>query len=185
MSTLGRFKGHVLRRIAVRENVSHGRDLHVGPGSVIWAPSTLRIGNNVYVGKNCTIEVDGEIGDETLIANQVGIVGKLDHDFSAVGVPVRSAPWVGDRPEQSHRTIIGADVWIGYGAIVLSGVVIGDSTVVAAGSLVTRSLPSNSIVMGTPAVVVRPRYSSDDFERHWRTLTELGVQRLTDQENCV
>lgn len=178
-----RAKSVVLRKLAVRKNVTFGRDLHVGPGSTLWAPRSMRIGHEVYIGKSVTIEVDGEIGDGVLIANLAGIIGRTDHDIHEVGNSVRRSRWVGDFPEEmSCRTVIGSDVWIGYGAIVLSGVSIGDSSIVAAGSVVTRDIPSNSIVAGIPARLIGQRFSEDDFWLHWKRLLATGHRRLTGDE---
>jgi len=173
----------VLRRLAIRKNVEVGLGFHVGPGSVIWAPRKLLIGKDVYVGKNVTIQVDGQIGDNVLIANSVGIVGRTDHDFSTVGIPIRQADWVGDHPAHlSKTTRIGSDVWIGYGSIILSGVTIGDSAIVAAGSLVKQNVPSNCIVAGSPATFRRKRFTEREFVLHWTTLERQGMTRLQDDE---
>lgn len=168
-----------LRRLAVRKNVSVGDNFHVGPHSVLWAPRQLEIGSDVYVGKNVTIQIDGTIGDNVLIANAVGIVGRTDHDYSQVGVPVRQGRWVGDHAgEMSLPTTVGSDVWIGYGAIILSGVTIGDSAIIAAGSIVTQDVPPNTIVAGTPAKVQRERFTAEDFSAHWAILESNGLHRL-------
>ncbi len=167
-----------IRKTAVRENVSVGKNFHVGFGSVLWAPRSLEIGNDVYVGKSVTIEVDGSIGDGTLIANNVGIIGRTDHATDQIGTLIRRSRWVGDFPDElSKPTVIGADVWIGFGAIVLSGVRIGDSSVVAAGAVVVRDVPDNSVVVGSPAHVVASRFSSEEFEEHWARLLNSGVNR--------
>lgn len=172
----------VLRRLAMRKNVTAGTNFHVGLGSVLWAPTQLCIGNDVYVGKGTTIEVDGQIGDQTLIANRVGIVGRRDHNSKQVGVPIRSSQWVGDHPaELSIPTTIGSDVWIGYGAIVLSGVTIGDSSIVAAGALVTSDVPPNTIMVGVPATPRGKRFTDIEFESHWTSLAVAGVARLTPE----
>lgn len=172
----------ILRRVAVRGNVSLGSNFHVGFGSTLWAPTRLHIGNNVYVGKGTTIEVDGRIGDQTLIANRVGIIGRRDHDIYDLGAPIRSSRWVGDHPrELSLATTIGADVWIGYGAIILSGVTVGDSSIVAAGALVTTDVPPNSIVAGVPATVRRNRFTPLEFAEHWAVLRDSGVKRVTPE----
>lgn len=172
----------VLRRLAVGKNVSYGSSFHVGFGSVIWAPRRLTFGNNVYVGKGTTIEVDGQIGDQTLIANRVGIIGRRDHDIRELGVPIRSSRWVGDNPDElSLSTTIGSDVWIGYGAVILSGVTVGDSSVIAAGAVVTSSVPSNTIVAGVPATNRGKRFTDEQFESHWQTLRAAGIKRLTSE----
>jgi acetyltransferase-like isoleucine patch superfamily enzyme len=159
----------------VRKNVHLLGKFHVGPGSILWAPRHLTVGVNTYVGKNVTIQVDGVIGDGVLIANNVGIIGRTDHDATQIGASIRDSRWVGDHPTDLSRPVtIGSDVWIGFGAIVLSGIRIGDSSIVAAGSLVTADVPENVIVAGSPARVMRRRFGDDDYVQHWRLLSEQG-----------
>ncbi len=57
--------------------------------------------------------------------------------------------------ETARSIIIGDDVWIGGGAIVLAGVTIGDRSVIGAGSVVTKDVPSDVVVVGNPAKIVR------------------------------
>ncbi|TFC32018.1 acetyltransferase [Cryobacterium sp. TMT2-18-3] len=168
-----------LRSFAVRKNVKFGFGFHVGPGSVLWAPRSLTIGKDVYVGKNVTIEVDGEIGDGVLIANLVGIVGRTDHDLREIGTSIRRSLWVGNDPERlSQATTIGSDVWIGYGAVVLSGISVGDSSVIGAGSIITQDIPSNSIAVGSPARVLGPRFTDEELDEHWKKLRKSGHRIL-------
>lgn len=155
----------------MRANVSLGRRVHIGLGTILWAPNDLVIGDDVYIGKGCTIECDGIIGSGVLIANRVGIVGRRDHDISAVGVPIRLAPWVGESGgPDSGRVRIGNDVWIGYGAIVLSDIEIGRGAVVAAGSVVTHDVPRYAIVAGNPARVVGARFDEHQRVEHEQRL---------------
>ena len=171
----------VFRVYAVRENVTLGRGVHVGPGSVISSASGLRIGDGTYIGKGCTIQVSGNIGRGALIANRVGIVGKLDHDYTSVGLPVGFAPWIGKpgSPLQSTDHIeIGEDVWIGFGATVLSGTVIGRGAIIAAGAVVTKDVAPYSIVGGNPARVLSTRFQEDQIARH-----EAGVAEFWKRWN--
>ena len=88
----GRVKSLLQRcyqRFAMGQNVEVGQRVHIGLGSTLWAPRNMTIGDDVYIGKFCTIVCDGSIGSGVLIANQVGLVGRFDHDFRTVGVPVR------------------------------------------------------------------------------------------------
>src|SRR5690606_31383066 len=105
----------------------------------------VSVGNYCYIGRYSYLDGDIEIGDYTMLASHVAIVGG-DHIY--------------DRPEtlmieggREHwkRTIIGKDVWIGHGATILNGVKIGDGAVVAAASVVTRDVPAYGIVAGNPA----------------------------------
>lgn len=162
------------RRYAVRENVHLGDRVHIGLGSTLWAPRHMTVGDDVYIGKFCTIECDGSVGSGALIANLVGLVGRLDHDFRTMGVPVRLAPWIGQEDYAGRGLVlqvrIGDDVWIGYGSVVLSGVTVGRGAIVAAGSVVTEDVPAYSIVRGNPAVVVGQRFGPEEIRQHERLL---------------
>ena len=142
--------------------LSYGRDLHVGKGTRLWAPRRLVIGNCVYIGKQVHIEANCRIGNYCLLANRVAIVGRHDHDFSAVGFPVRLAPWAGSKRFPSlyadEEALIEDDVWLGYGTVVLTGVTVGRGCVVAAGSVVTGDIPPYSIAAGVPAKVIGRRF---------------------------
>ncbi len=164
------------RLYCVRGNVHLGRGVHVGLGSVLWAPRQLTVGDDVYIGKGCTIEVDGRIGSGVLVANRVGIVGRRDHDIHQVGTTIRRATWVGDEPDRLSLPVdIGDDVWIGYGAVVLSGVRVGRGAVVAAGAVVTKDVPRYTIVAGNPATIVGRRFrSEEDIAPHEATIDQLG-----------
>jgi virginiamycin A acetyltransferase len=80
---------------------------------------------------------------------------------------VMSAPSRGD-------TVVGHDVWLGYGALVMPGVNVGSGAVVAAGSVVAADVPPYAIVAGNPARVVRRRYEHDDVERLLRAAGGTG-----------
>jgi len=73
------------------------RGFTCGRGTVFYAKNELRIGRNVYIGKYCTIECDAIIGNDVLIVNNVGIIGKRDHDYRKIGVPIRFAPCMQDK----------------------------------------------------------------------------------------
>jgi len=103
-----------------------------------------------------------EIGSYCLISWNVGIA---DSDFHPLDPAERRrdalalAPYYKDRPPRPPiRTApvrIGHNVWIGMNAIILKGVTIGDNSVIAAGSVVSKSVSANTVVAGNPAVVVK------------------------------
>ena len=155
------------RLYGVRRNVAIGSDVHIGLGSRLWAPRSLVVEDGVYIGRNSTIEVDGRVGTGTLIANNVGVVGRADHDIRQVGTLIRYARWVGEHPDDLSRPVeIGRDVWIGFGAVVLSGTTIGRGAVIAAGSVVTTDVPPYAVVAGVPARPAGWRFSESDRRRH-------------------
>jgi acetyltransferase-like isoleucine patch superfamily enzyme len=158
-------KTALLRLLAVRGGVTLGRDVHIGPFSVVWAARRLVIGENTYIGKHCTLQVNGRIGRGVLIANNVGIVGRIDHEYRVPGVLIRDGRWIGSDPElmalPQNEVDIGDDVWIGFGSVVLSGVRIGDGAIVAAGSVVTSDVAAFAIVGGVPARPIGQRFDGD------------------------
>jgi len=60
--------------------------------------------------------------------------------------------------------LIGNDVWIGLGAIILSGVTIGDGAVVGAGAVVSRDVPPYAVVVGSPARIIKYRFDPSLIE---------------------
>ena len=134
-----------------------GKNVYIGRGAAISAIYSLERADNVYIGKNVTIEVEGYIGKNCLIGNNVGIIGRYDHDISDPDIDVFHAKTVRQVRELSHPLTIGDGVWIGFGAIVMSGIEIGDGSVIAAGAVVTRNVPAYAVVAGVPARVVGSR----------------------------
>lgn len=127
----------------------------------------LKAGRYSYVGPGCIIYPNTTIGDFTLLANDVMIVGG-DHNYKNVGVPL---PFAG-RDEQKC-TVIGSDVWIGARAIILCGVSIGDGAIVAAGSVVTKNVEPYTIVGGNPARPIKKRFSDSDEKIHISKLNAI------------
>ncbi|MCD2448861.1 hypothetical protein GO003_000400 [Methylicorpusculum oleiharenae] len=154
-----------LKVLLSRKIRSVGNDIHIGSGSRFWAPKSISIGSGVYIGKDVLVECNAEIGDYVLIANRVALVGRRDHDFRAIGIPVRFSPWVGRKmppsPYKEEKVLIETDVWIGFSAIVLSGVTIGRGAIVAAGAVVSRDVGAYEIVAGNPAQKVGIRFKDE------------------------
>ena len=156
--------------------------LSFGRNTFFFARDVLRIGRNVYIGRNGTIESDCVISDAVIIGNGVAFVGRNDHAIDEIGTPIRLATSVRDVcfdvPLVKRLIRVERDVWIGYGSIVLSGVTIGEGSIIGAGSVVTRSVPPNSIVAGNPATLVRKRFEEATFVLHRCRLDAAGHRNL-------
>jgi maltose O-acetyltransferase len=121
-----------------------------GPGSVIRPPFfcdygyNIRLGQGVFLNFDCVLlDVTSiEIGDRTQIGPAVQIYA-ADHPRDP---EARRANLENGRPVR-----IGANVWIGGGAIILPGVTIGDDAIIGAGSVVARDVPTGVTVVGNPA----------------------------------
>lgn len=137
-----------------------------GKGKNLWitAPFFVDYGNNIYFGNdcevnmNCTFLDDNKIiiGDHALIAPNVQIYTAF-HPTNAAerfGSPKEDGSFAFCKT-QSAPVIIGNNVWIGGGVIIMPGVTIGDNVVIGAGSVVTKDIPSNTVAYGTPCKVVR------------------------------
>ncbi|MBS1606937.1 MAG: acyltransferase [Bacteroidetes bacterium] len=144
----------------------------------LWARENITIGDDFYIGRDSQIEANCIIGDQVIFGNKVAVVGRYDHNFQQVGVPVRLASQIRDPDYRwkgtGETTIIGNDVWVGYGAIIMSGVHIRDGAIIAAGSVVTKDVEPYSIYAGCPAKKVKDRFDSeDDLIRHIRVLQSI------------
>lgn len=152
---------------------SFGKNPYIGRMVYLWAKHTIRIGDNFYIGKFSQIECDAEIGDNVMMANRVALVGRYDHNYTQIGIPTRLADKIRDPGYDwkglYEKVFIADDVWIGYGSIILSGVNVGQGSIIAAGSVVTKDVEPFSIYAGVPAKKIRNRFDSDrDKEEHIR-----------------
>lgn len=137
-----------------------------GKGKNLWitAPFHADYGNNIYFGNNCEVNMNCTflddnkivIGDNALIAPNVQIYTAF-HPTNAIdrfGVPKEDGSFEFCKTK-TLPVIIGDNVWIGGGAIIMPGVTIGDNAVIGAGSVVTKSIPSNVIAYGNPCKIVK------------------------------
>lgn len=134
-----------------REWVKLKRGCHMSRDCTLWIAGEidsnpkLEIGN-IHVDRNCYIGVYApiSIGDDTIIGAYSYIISG-NHRMDSREIPVRMQGYVG------APISIGRDVWLGCHVVVLPGVAIGDSAVVAAGAVVTKTIPSGEIWGGVPA----------------------------------
>lgn len=129
----------------------------------------VHFGKSVYANYNLTLVDDTHIyvGDYTMIGPNVII--------ATAGHPI--LPQLREKAYQFNIPVhIGRNCWIGAGAVLLPGVTVGDNTVIGAGSIVTKDIPSGVIAVGNPCKVLRAisehdhKYFYKDKEINWDEL---------------
>ncbi len=126
-------------------DVMIGDDSRIGLGSVIIGPAT--------------------IGKQVILAQNIVISG-LNHTYADISLPTRL------QKVTTGLIVVEDEVWIGANVVVTAGVTIGKHSVVAGGSVVTKSIPPYSVAVGNPAKVVK-RY---DFEKgEWVKVVETQI----------
>ncbi len=117
-------------------NIKLGDNFYANHNCVILDGAKVTIGNNVFIGPNCCIST----------ANH-----PLDYEQRNQGI------------EYAIPITIQDNVWIGANVTILSGVTISKNSVIGAGSVVTKDIPSNVIAVGNPCKILRPITSQDKY----------------------
>ena len=136
--------GHL--KLCCGENVIlHGVSTFIG--AKVFESPMLTVGNNSCLGYQLTITVgrDVTIGNNVMIGNRVTLFA---YDLHPTNPKERHLP---ASPESSRPITIEDNVWIGDNCIIMKGVRIGEGSVISAGSVVTMTVPPNSLALGNPA----------------------------------
>ena len=123
---------------ACKLKVMPGAHLTIDTGTSVHDHVVLEAARRVKIGRDC------------LIADAVSIRDH-DHGFEDPDIPIRH------QGIRARDIVIGDDVWIGHGAIVLAGVTIGSGCVIGAGAVVTKDIPRGCIAVGNPARIIGQR----------------------------
>ena len=140
------------------------------------------IGDKLIIGKFCMIA-----SDVTFIMNGANHLSEsiTSYPFAIFGKDWSNAMEGKTYPTKGD-TIIGNDVWIGYGATIMPGVKIGDGAIIATKSIVTKDVEPYSIVGGNPAKEIRKRFSEGKIKQ----LLEISwwdwpIEKITEKVNYL
>lgn len=138
-------------RVLLGERVSLEHGIYFNAAGAHAPGIAISIGDGTFVGSGCEFNaIQGiSIGANCLIASGCRFV---DHDHG-----IQAGQLMKLQDEISSAIQVGTDVWIGANSIVLKGVSIGDGAIVAAGSVVTKSVAPYAIVAGVPAKFIKSR----------------------------
>ena len=127
-----------------------GQNIYFGTNVVVKNFSNISIGSNVTIHDFCYIDAVGGlfVGNNVSIAHASSII-TFNHTWSEQDLPIKY------NPVEISKVVIEDDVWIGCGVRIMPGVKIGSRSIVAAGAVVTKDVPSGTLVVGVPAKVVR------------------------------
>ena len=126
-----------------------GKDQHFSSScTIVGKYNNLILHNNSEINSNCFLLVKDrvEIGENSTLAYGVSVITSANPN----GPKNKLAQLY---PKMTAPVIIGDDVWVGANAMLLPGVTIGNMSVVAAGAVVTKDVPSGVLVAGNPAII--------------------------------
>lgn len=142
------------------------------------------IGDKLIIGKFCMIA-----SDVTFIMNGANHLTEAitSYPFAVFGLDWENAMDGKEYPSKGD-TVIGNDVWIGYDATIMPGVSVGDGSIIATKSVVTKDVEPYSIVGGNPAKLIRKRFSEEQIEellelRWWDWPIEKVTTHVQDLTN--
>ena len=163
------FTGRILggKHVVIGSNFYAGRGFKLVVANPAATDVVVSIGNGVGLNEYVTIAAHDQvtIGNNVLIGSHV-YLGNISHGGykgayqSGPDLPPNDRPFIG-----SGAMLIGANVWIGEGAILPGGVTVGEGSIIGAGSVVTKNVPASVIVAGNPARIVK---EFDHLAKGWK-----------------
>ena len=138
-------------RISIGHHCTLEHEVYLKVAGGYSEKTSIVIGNGCFIGAGCEFNALSriELGPGCLVASGTRFI---DHDHGTdPDLPMK------DQPERSADILLGPDVWVGVNCVILKGVTIGRGAIIAAGSVVTKNVPSGAIVAGTAGRILRLR----------------------------
>ena len=142
----------ILRFLVLYVFTNEIKSIRIKDGVTVWFPQNLSIGKNVSLNEWVFIDAFGvvKIGNYCRIAHGVSIISE-NHGYKDNQVLIYLQKKI------KGTVVIGDNCWIGAGAKIMPNVKIGEGSVIAAGCVVTKSVPPMSIVAGVPGKIIKTR----------------------------
>lgn len=121
----------------------------------------FEVGDCSFVGHHSYIGPNVKLGNFCMLSDHVNIIGN-DHVYDKPGVPTILA----GQPAEQVYTYFHDDVWVGQGATIMRGIEIGEGSIIAANSVVTKNVAPYTIVAGVPAKKIKLRFDNDNQKKH-------------------
>jgi len=164
----------------------------IGAGTRIWQSVVILpqavIGKNANICAHCFIENDVVLGDDVTVKSGVYLWDGIqlgDGVFIGPNVTFTNDKYPKSKryPKEMARTVIETGTSIGGGAVILPGIRIGSSAMVGAGAVVTKSVPPNAIVVGSPARIIGyTPHEGDPRPRQVLSLVDLDLESTSEGE---
>ncbi len=143
--------------------------------SKFFVPENIHIGNNVFINQQCIL-----VGDE-----KITIEDNVSIGFRAMIITsnneIHLDPSTMKRVHYDEPIVIKKNVWIGSNAVILSGVTVGEGSVVAAGAVVTKDVPPYTLVGEVPARIIKKVEHSDTYsslKKHYLTRMPHKIRQV-------
>lgn len=135
--------------------ITRGESCWISPTATFFQGPRIHLGARVLIGENCRLwaghgAAEIRIGDDTMLGPNI-LITASSYRFRAGGPISR-------QPMDEADVIIGRDVWLGAGVVVLAGARIGDGAVIGANSVVRGTVPSGTVYAGSPARRIGQRF---------------------------
>lgn len=137
--------GHSIRGLCLTPFFrTSGRSIEIKENVEIWKPQLLDLGSYSGIGRNNVLNCVGEIwiGDHVRLGPNV-VITTINHTSMKAGMLKKT--------KKIAKVTIGNNVWVGNDVTILPGIKIGDNSIIAAGAVVTKSFPPESVIAGIPA----------------------------------
>lgn len=156
--------------------------VRIPPCARFTFPEKITLGAWVRIGKRCYLNGEGgiQVGNGTIFAPEVVVLSSTHRHEQENLLPF-------DQYDEFRKVTIGRGAWIGYRAMIVPGVTIGDGAIIAMGAVVTKDVACGAIVGGNPAKLIKSRdaawiESMVKQERYFlKEVIENGLKRVKDR----